>query len=878
LLRKLLLFGVLVAVGALVLFVLQRMTALHPEPVERPPEVAGPESTDEGFKAGTEGVTITIWEPGSRISYFCPDHPQCQSRTPGECPVCGNPLVAKPGEATAGRISRIIRARDYRLDPEDPKIYHLTDVTVDDYSGSGSSLRITAGRGLVDSRSRDEQSGWIEDDVQLVAEDTGGTTRLFAQRMEWSQKEGIIRAPGPVRITRDGMGVVTGEDLEAWEGRSPHEKGLTRISIARDVLVVLTGALLGSSEPSEDTGDAPQFETSPATASPDVEGRTSIACEGTLVYRRHADSGERAVDTATFSRNVIVRFNGSSLSARDRLEMDFGKGPREAESDGKLRITRVHATGSVRIESPERRARAQDLTWTRAENLAVLTGQPARVEQETITVTSHEINLHDVIEADRSPSIVVPGEGEMRVAGSLRPTGEGTPPGETFVEWAGSMTYLPAEQKAEFAKDVNGRSSDGTTFGADNVKVTIPPDDEGNVAVNSIEMTGNVRLEEPDRGVRGNTLSYDRADGTVRVQGREGRPAEIFLGERTRIESAAFEYDVQSDRLLATGEGELHYTPQEVPGAPDSAAKIGPINASWTRQFKFDADSRVMTLKGSVVTAIAEPPGGGDAPAASTVYSDELTVEMTGEGGLDEPVAIRRLTAQGNVRFEDKVLGREAKADTWEYEPEIPGVEPEHNLLLGSPAEVRTFGRTEILMRAPEMEFSDKLASLFAAGPGLLRISESPEPGRDAADKPMEIRWETSCRYDAEDQTAVFQGPDVRVEREGGVLSCGRLEVSFVGERVEEIETLIATEGVLFTERPEEGKAEVTAAGRKFTWERRNRKITLEGPGAVVTIDGNPSAAEEFVFAVDESGRIDISSFRSVRGAHVINMGAGFGR
>jgi len=855
-LRRLLLFAVIVAAGALVLYVLQRMTAVDVEPREPVVDTASSQPTDDDFKVDAEGLTITIWQPGSRTTYWCPDHPERENSLPGACPVCGRPLVLKPGEATAGRISRIIRAREYELDPENPKKYRLTDVTVENFAESGGKTTITADDGMVDTSTKDKPSGWLEGDVRLVAEDDEGTMKVFAERMEWGRSEVLIRAPGLVRMTRDDVLSVTGEDLDVRESGTGEHGDVMSVSLARSAVVTFSKALPGFIS-GEDGGEA------------------KIECDGALVYRSPEGGRTDAPHRVVFNRNVIARQGSASLSAGDRLEVDLARAPDDVESETGLVLVRAYAVGTVRIQSTEMTGRGDTFLWTRAGNLAVLTGEPARAEETDIRIVAGEIRFRQRDGDTGTARMVVPGEGEMRFAGPVMSTGGGAvgSESETVVEWTRRMEYSLDEGEAEFEGDVRGESSDGNSFRADNVRVTLAEGEDGVRELSAVAMTGDVRIDQPDRGVRGNAFFFDKAKAIARIDGSEDKLAVVSLGDRASIEARTFRYNLANDAIVAEGNGRLNHTPREVPGAPGSAGGLGPVHASWTRRFEFDAARQVMTLEGDVVTEIKDSAASGSASGGSVLRSDKLVVELDGQEGPDEAMSLRKLTALGNVSYRDENLTRQAWGDMWVYD--IGGAQ--RNLLQGSPAKVRVRGDTDVLMYAPEMSFSEDPTDFVASGPGHMSVAAARPPADGQGQPPLEIRWETGCRYDGDSLKAIFDGPGIRATWGDAVISCGHLEVGFVGEDMTRFETFLATESVVLSQARQKDKPGVTAVGERLEWNNTTGKITLAGPEAVVTIGDSRCAARELVLALDESGGIDLSGVDSVKGAHVIKIGSAFG-
>lgn len=195
-------------------------------------------------------------------------------------------------------------------------------------------------------------------------------TAVRTESLEWSDAEGRFWTESPAELS-DGNSVISGTGLKGEMVDAPDAgRTLDRITLSRDVKTVLTGTQL--------TGLDDFFATASTCAA--GPGGVTITCGGGMTYLRRAA-------TIDYTEGVL---------AKDAAQRELASRSLSLELSPDRRISRLVATGGVRIKGPNAEAASgETFSWDAASARAVLSGAPyVRVEQAGGTIRAAGV-VHD---------------------------------------------------------------------------------------------------------------------------------------------------------------------------------------------------------------------------------------------------------------------------------------------------------------------------------------------------------------------------------------------------------------------------------------------------------------------------------------------------
>lgn len=275
-------------------------------------------------------------------------------------PVQESRKVKFPGyDPATGELLWELAAEKVTREPDSPRL-RGTNVRIVVFH-QGRTHVATAAEGSVDTANN---SADLTGNVVIVFGDKEAT-RVEADSIAWSSKEGTAATDDPVRIVRPDI-IIEGVGARLWlSDRRAKARGADRTNhlvIDRRVKTTILPAARKAFFPS--AGDGPT-----ATRQPTV-----ITCAGPLTFYR-------SELTAVYRNNVRVAQGPKSLTC-DMLTVCLRQvpGARTAKDEiGKVALESVTATGNVRLDDTRTIALGDAVIWNRREGVLRLIGRPAEV-------------------------------------------------------------------------------------------------------------------------------------------------------------------------------------------------------------------------------------------------------------------------------------------------------------------------------------------------------------------------------------------------------------------------------------------------------------------------------------------------------------------
>ncbi|MBR2033052.1 MAG: hypothetical protein IKA03_00085 [Alphaproteobacteria bacterium] len=166
---------------------------------------------------------------------------------------------------------------------------------------------------------------------------------------------------------------------------------------------------------------------------------------------------------------------GDAIATKGKMDIKADKligHYKERAKNAKGKISRVEAIGNVKMHSPKADAFGNNLDYNLDKEIAILTGEPAKIKTETETITAKE-----------------------------------------------SITYYPTEQKAIAKGNVEATDTDNNKIFSDKMVAYFEKskDNKENLILNKVDIFGNIKIVTPDATVTADKGAYLPRIGLIKL-------------------------------------------------------------------------------------------------------------------------------------------------------------------------------------------------------------------------------------------------------------------------------------------------------------------------------------------------------------------------